>query len=206
TKVTAPITGRVGRPLITAGNLVQADATLLTTIVSQGTIYVYFSVDERAYRRYQDLVQAGKLKASADRLVLMQRENEKGFPHRGSIDFIESKLNQGTGTVQARATFPDPQKVIKAGEFVQIRVPVGEPEKALLIPEDAVGFDQGQKYVYVVDDQNKVEYRKVTTGAVHRGLQAVEAGLRAREWIVVKGLQRVRDGETVQPEREATTK
>jgi RND family efflux transporter MFP subunit len=203
TKVKAPIAGKVSRNLITEGNLVRADSTVLANIVSTGRMYVYFDVDEKTLLVYEDLVRKGHLKpgtgdeADAE-ITLGNGRVLKG----GSVDYIDVQLHRGTGTIQVRATFPDPDGILKAGEFVRVRLPVGDPHKAVLIPEVALGSDQGLKYVFVVDDQDKVARRPVELGAVHDGLVEVLKGVRGGEWVIVKGLQRAREGLAVQAKRE----
>ena len=199
-RVTAPITGKVGRPRITVGNVVQADVTVLTDVVSQDRIYVYFDVDENTYQRYTEAVRKGELKPHGDGPVEMRRDNDKGYPFHGNIDFAENKLNRTTGTLQLRALFPDRENQFKAGEFVKVRVPIGDAHPAVLVPEAALWFDQGQPYVYVVDAENKVHSRAVTLGAVEEGgYQVAKDGLTADETIIVEGLQRVRDDVVVRP-------
>jgi RND family efflux transporter MFP subunit len=206
TRITAPIGGRVGRSFIDVGNLVKADSTLLTNIVARNKVYAYFDVDENMVLRLERDVREGKVKANGKALVLLRQANESGFPHRGTVDFLESQLHRGTGTLEVRALFPNDDGILKPGAFVDIRVPVGEPAKALCIPEKAVGSDQGDKYVYVVDQDNKVAYRRVKLGGVQDdGMQVVKEGLTPTDWIVVNGLQRVRDGVTVRRVEEKKT-
>jgi RND family efflux transporter MFP subunit len=204
TKVVAPIKGKVGRPLITEGNLVNANVTALTTIVASGQMHVYFDVDENSFRNYKEAVREGKLKAAneSEGIVELRWRDGKVFPRHGVIDFQENQINTGTATLRVRALFPDPDGILTSGEFVRIRLPKGEPHSAMLIPESAVGSDQGQNYVWVVDADDKVSYRRVKLGTIHEGLQVVESGLEPDEWIIVNGLQRVRDGVTVTPKKE----
>jgi multidrug efflux system membrane fusion protein len=204
TKVLAPINGKIGRPLITEGNLVNANVTVLTTIVASGQMHVYFDVDENAFRAYKDAIREGKIKAANETEGLAELRWRDGtvFPKHGTIDFQENQINTGTATLRVRALFPDPDGVLTSGEFVRIRLPKGEPRRAMLIPESAVGSDQGQNYVWVVDADNKVSYRRVKLGTIHDGFQVVESGLKPDEWIIVNGLQRVRDGVTVTPKKE----
>jgi RND family efflux transporter MFP subunit len=117
------------------------------------------------------------------------------------MDFIDSTLSRTTGTITARLLFPNEARVLKPGEFVFIRIPMGDPAPALLIPETAVGSDQGQKNVFVVDAENKAAYRRVKLGAVYDGLQVVTEGLKPDEWVIVNGIQYVRDGVVVDPKQ-----
>jgi RND family efflux transporter MFP subunit len=129
---------------------------------------------------------------------------DRDYPHSGKIDFIENRVDPRTGTVRVRGTFNNPRpekgdRVLDAGLFARIRVPVGVPKPALLIAERAIGTDQGQKFVYVVGDKNEVVFRPVQLGAVHDGLRVIAEGVSAGERIIIDGLQRVRPGSVVDP-------
>jgi RND family efflux transporter MFP subunit len=202
TKVKAPIDGRISRNLISVGNLVRADTTVLANLVSTNKMYAYFDVDENAFLHYQERVRKGEIKPDAGNPAPAELTLGDGTVIKGgSIDYLDPQLNRATGTILVRATFPDPDGSLKAGQFVRVRATIGEPRMAVVVPEVVVGSDQGLKYVYVVDDHNKVEYRRVTTGDVHDGMQVITDGLKPGEWVVVKGLLRVRDGVTVEATR-----
>jgi RND family efflux transporter MFP subunit len=198
TYIDAPIDGVVGRPLVTQGNLVNANATVLTTIVSKGDMHVYFDVDELTVLKYKKLApeepEKAKKESSNKVPVLMALADEEGFPHRGHIDFIDNQLNRNTGTIQVRAVFDDPQNKLVSGAFVRVRIPIGEPKSGLLISERAVMSDQGQKYVWVVDKDGKIAYQKVALGGWQDGLRIVDDGLTAKDQVVVTGIQQVREG------------
>lgn len=200
TKVTAPIRGRLSRQYIDPGNLVTGDETILTRIVSQDPMYVYFDIDERTMLRVRRLVLDSISTATAAPAVpvLMGLADEEGYPHRGKIDFQENRVDAGTGTLRVRGLFPNATRVLAPGFFVRIRLPIGEPYQAIVVPEQAVGTDQGQKFVYVVDDQNQVVYRRIKVGRLHEGYRVVQEGLKTSELVVVSGLQRVRPGAKVQ--------
>lgn len=217
--VRAAVAGRVGRILKTTGNLVNADMTLLTTIVSMDPIYAYFDVDERTMLHVQKLIREGKVRSARendDIQIMMELANEEGFPHQGTISFVNNRVDRTTGTLQVRATFPNPMvgksRVLSPGLFVRVRMPIGEPHQALLINERTVGVDQGQRFVYLVNAEDTVEYRTVTLGVKHAGLRVVESGLKPGERIVVRGLQKVRPGMKVEarlidmPTAERTTR
>jgi len=175
-RVTAPIDGRISRNYITVGNLVVADTTLLTSIVSQDPMYVIFDVDEPTILRIQQLIREGKFKSARqpDKVpVSIGLANEPGlFPHAGVVDFVDNKVDPSTGTLKVRAVVQNPtvangDRVFTAGLFVRVRVPLGEPRRQLLVTERALGSDQGQKFLYVVvkkDGKNVVEYRPVGLG------------------------------------------
>ncbi len=204
TKVTAPISGRISRTFMTEGNLVNADATVLTTIVSLQPMYAYFDVDERSMLRYQQLARAANQQNPREtRLpVLLTLANEEGGPQPGILDFIDNRVDSTTGTIRMRGVFPNANRILTPGLFVRMRIPGSDTYSALLVTDRAISTDQGQKHVWVVNDQNVVEYRPVNIGAIQSdGLRVVKAGLKSGEWLVTNGLQRVRPGVTVVPHR-----
>ena len=215
TKVTAPISGRVGRANVTKGNLINAGAgetTLLTTIVSLTPMYVYFDVDERALLQYQQAVRAQTDGGGGSRNIRDAKipislglANETGFPYEGVIDFANNQVDPQTGTIRVRGVFANTNRVLTPGLFARVRVPVGDRHQALLVPDRAIGTDQGQKYVLVVNDKNVVEYRAVKLGRLHDGLRAIQEGVKPGESIIVNGIQRARPGLTVTPQRVEVT-
>jgi RND family efflux transporter MFP subunit len=207
TKITAPVSGRVSRYDVTVGNLILSGdqggsgGTLLTTIVSVNPMYAYFDVDELTVERVRQLVLSGKLK-SADATtvyVALGLAAEEGFPHQGTINFVDNQVNPKTGTLRARGVFSNKDEALSPGFFARLRMPVGPSHRALLVSERALDSDQGQKIVYVVDKDNKVVTRSVRLGALHDGLREVADGLRLGERVIVNGLQQVRPGATVEP-------
>jgi RND family efflux transporter MFP subunit len=200
TKAVSPLTGRISRQLIDPGNLVKADDTALTTIVSLDPIYVYFDVDERTLLTLRRLYQQGKSTSYRDAPmpVYLGLSDEKDFPHNGTINFADNQVDPMTGTLKVRGEFPNPGKLLSPGLFARIRLPIGTPHKATLVAERALGTEQGQRYVFVVNDQHEVVYRKVKLGALQGGLAAIEEGVSMGEWVVVNGLQRVRQGSKVE--------
>jgi len=205
-KIDAPIAGKISRSRITVGNLVDANSTVLTTIVSVDPMYVYFDVDERTMLSLARQTREGKLdgRKTATVPVSMGLTGDKGYPHVGRIDFLENRVNPETGTMRVRGVFSNPkpergERVIEAGLFARVRVPISKPKKALLVNERAIGTDQGQKFVYIVDDKNEVVFRPITLGAMHEGLRVVTEGLNAGEKVIIDGLQRVRPGSVVSP-------
>jgi RND family efflux transporter MFP subunit len=203
TRVTAPIGGRVSRTLVTKGNIVQsgdqAGGTLLTTIVSVDPMYAYFDGDERTVLRLQKLIREGKVEYPGLKLtVLLGLANEDDFPHRGTIDFVDNQVDTETGTLRVRGVFPNADETLFPGLFVRVRVPIGEPHKALLITERALDNDQGQRIVYLVNKENKVVSRAVRLGALHDGLRVIEEGLNRDDRVIINGLQQVRPGASVE--------
>jgi RND family efflux transporter MFP subunit len=200
THVIAPISGRVSRRFVDPGNLITADNTMLTTVVSDHQLYAYFDVDERTYL---DLVGSpapsqGSWFTHLQYPVLMRLANEDKFERSGFIDFIDNRVNANTGTVRMRGVFDNPKGVLKAGLFVRIRLPIGTPYEAVLIPDETLQSDQGRKYAYVVNGKNQVEYRTVTVGQEIGEWRVIKDGLSKGERVILSGQQRVRKGTEVQ--------
>ena len=201
TRVTAPISGIVGRAEITAGNLVTGGETLLTTLVSIDPIYVSFDGDEQAYLKY---LQLGRTSKSNDRQPLfVGLADDTGYPHQGVMVFVNNEIDGATGTVRARGSLENPDHRFLPGMFARVKLPGATAHQALLINDSAVGTDQSAKYVLVVGADNRAEYRPIKLGPVVDGLRVVREGLSASDTIVVNGLQRVRAGALVSPERVA---
>jgi RND family efflux transporter MFP subunit len=205
TKIVAPVSGRVSRYVVTVGNLIQAGdqngGTLLTTIVSVDPMYAYFDVDEFTALRVRQLTREGKSDSPRDGgyPVTLGLANESGFPHRGTVNFVENQVNPKTGTIRVRGVFPNKNQVLLPGLFGRVRTPIGRPHKALLVSDRALDTDQDQKVLYVVNDRNEVASRPVRVGAIHDGLREITDGLKAGEQVIVTGLQQVRPGTAVGP-------
>jgi RND family efflux transporter MFP subunit len=205
TRVTAPISGRVSRYLVTVGNLIQAGdqggGTLLTTIVSVDPVYAYFDVDERTVQRARQLNRGGKFETDNETAMPLELglATEEGFPHHGTIDFVDNQVNAKTGTLRVRGVFSNKDGALAVGFFARVRVPLGVPHQALLVSDRALDNDQGQKILYVVNDNNEVVSHPVRVGALHDGLREITDGLKAGEQVIVNSLQQVRPGLTVEP-------
>jgi multidrug efflux system membrane fusion protein len=196
TRVTAPISGRVGRAIVTAGNLVSTgpgEATLLTTVVSVNPIYATFEADEQTFLRYGDIARRHGLP------IRMGLANEKDFPREGQLDFLDNQINPATGTIRGRAVFPNHDRGLTPGLFVRLRLPGSGAAQGVLIQDRAVGTDLDKRYVYVVE-KGVVQYREVELGPIVDGLRVVRSGLKEGDQIVINGLQRVRPGSPVAPE------
>ena len=193
TEVRAPIDGRVSRALITQGNLVSSDS-LLTTIVSDDPVYASFDADEQTFLRYSR--NAANRTAGEDP-VYMGLTDEKDFPHRGRLNFVDNQVDRRTGTIRTRAVFANPDGIYTPGLFVRIRLVGRDTRDAVLIDDRAVGTDLGKKFVFVLKNDSTVDYRGVTLGPDVDGLRVVDSGLGAGEVIVINGLQRVRPGVSV---------
>jgi RND family efflux transporter MFP subunit len=195
TKVTASLDGIVSRAMVDPGNMVKADDTVLTTVVTQDPIYAYFDIDERNALRLTRQLAQGEMKYPP--VLMGLADEEPRFPHQGTIDFVDNRLDTNTGTWHMRCSFPNKDGLLKPGLFVRIRFLYGELQKVILIPEEAITADQDRKYVYVINDKDQIEHRQVKIGKIRNGLRAVTEGLKGDERVVVKGVQRVRPGVTV---------
>jgi len=205
TEIRAPIDGRISSALITEGNLVSggvsgAGASLLTTLVSLDPLYCYGSADERAILKYIRLSREGKRDSARDFDIPaeMQLADETGFPHKGHMDFVDNRVDPNTGTLRARGVFPNPDHSLSPGFFARLRIPGSGKYPALLIPDRALGSDQAQKFVYVVNSEKKVEFRPVKIGPMIDGLRVVKEGLKPGQQIIAEGLLRVRPGIVVE--------
>jgi len=209
TRVTAPISGRASRKLVTEGNLINGgvgtQGTLLTTIISLDPIYAYFDADERSFLKYVRLANSGERPSSREHRnpVHIGLADEEGFPREGFMDFVDNQLDRGTGTIVGRALIPNPDLTLAPGLFARLRLPGSGLYQAVLLPDEAIGSDQSQKFVYVVTDDGKIEYRAVKIGPLIDGLRVVRDGVTPAEWIVVSGVQRVRPGQPVDAQRDA---
>jgi RND family efflux transporter MFP subunit len=207
TKVRSPIKGQVSRIYFTVGNLVNQDQTLLTTVVSTDKMYAYFDVDERTDQRITRLIGQGKIPArGTDMPVLMGLESEEGYPHKGTINFSNNVLNASTATRSYRGLFENPKpengrRLLSPGMFLRVRLPLGAEYPATLVVDRAIGSGQGLKFVYVLDAEKKVRYRRIRTGPLQDdGLRVVEEGLAPEELVVVGAIQQLRPGQDVVPE------
>ena len=208
TRVTAPISGRVSKAEVTAGNLVTGGATgatILTTVVSIDPIYVSFEGDEQVYLKYNELARRGVRSSSREAAnpVQMGLANEEGYPHNGQMVFVDNQVDSRTGTIRARATFDNKDGFFTPGLFARVKLQGHNSFQAVLVDDRAIGTDQSQKFVYVIDASNKVAYRTVKIGRVTDGLRIIEEGLAPGENVVVNGLQRVHPGVIVAPEKVA---
>jgi multidrug efflux system membrane fusion protein len=211
THITAPIDGRVGRKMMTEGNLVnglQGQSAILTTIVSLDPIYCYFEPDENSVLKYRKLAREGtKSGLSVNIACELQLANETGFPHHGVLDFVDNRVDSGTGTLRLRGGFPNPgpDHVLQPGFFSRVRVPATAKYNGLLVPDLAISTDQAQKVLYVVNDQNTVEIRPIRLGPLLNGMRVIRQGIQPNDWVVVNGLMSVRPGAKVNPQKTTPT-
>jgi RND family efflux transporter MFP subunit len=213
-RVTAPMSGHISRRFVDPGNLVRADDTMLTSIVADSKVYAYFDVDERTYLELvgeNATATSSSAKKDLKLPVLMRLANGDDFTYRGDVDFLDNRVNGNTGTIRMRGVFENERGTLKSGLFVRVRLPIGNPYRALLVPDEAIQSDQGRKYVYVVKSvtdgteaaKDVVEYRPVHPGQAIHGLRVIGAakkdatgkvteGLVDGERVIISGMQRVR--------------
>ena len=214
TEVTAPITGRVSRNLVDLGNLVgEGEPTLLTKVTRYNPIYAYFNLNERdllmVMAMYRKKVEEKGFNPEEDSDVraeiplFLGLANEEGHPHKGIMDFAESGVDTGTGTMQLRGVFsnPGPSPVLIPGLFIRLRMPIDKRDNALLVSERAIGADQGGNYLLTVSSENVVEKRMIRMGQLVDGMRVIEEGLQPDDMVIVKGVQRARSGAKVDPEQ-----
>lgn len=208
-QVISPISGRISRYYVTLGNLVNADQTLLTTIVSEDPVYAYFDVDEASLIRLKRMIQEKKIPTRENRpdiFVNVSIQDELDYPHKALVNFLNNKVDPLTGTLTVRAAIENPPissttRLFVPGMFCRVRVPIGLPHPGILVSEKAIGTDQSVKFVYVVGPESRAEYRKVSLGATDRdGLRIVEDGIKPGEKVIVSGIQLVAPGQKVVPE------
>src|SRR6266700_5311300 len=209
TRVTAQITGRVGRAEITEGNLVEGGAGQirpLTTLVSLDPIYVYFDVDEQTYLKYAHVTQTHGTSSHEMRgSALLGLADEDGFTHACQVSFVDNQVSSSTGTIRLRATFANKNLALTPGLFARIKLQGGGSQNGCLARDEAVVTDLNQKYVFVLGKNNTLTYRPVKLGPMTEGLRVVRDGLHEGDVIVVSGLQRVRPGTAVTPRRVSMT-
>ncbi len=199
TQVVSPIDGLLGRTIVTNGNLISADSTILTTIVSMDPIHAYFDVDEDSLLDYRARIRSGNVRSARESSIPVELglANEEGFPHPGVIDFVNNTTDANTGNTRIRAQLQNPMGALSPGLFARIRVPFSEEHTAVLIPTRALAMDQQGRYVMVVDEKSVVHRRSVQIGSTRESMTVIVQGVQKDELVVVSGLQKIRDGATV---------
>lgn len=206
TRVTAPISGRIGRKMVTEGNLItggpMGNTTLLTNIVALDPIHCYFDVDEQSALRYRELARQGTRESALFKEIPaeMGLANQVGFPIKGVVDFVDNGINPKTGAIRARGIFANPDRLMAPGFFARVRIPGSGEYEAMLIRDSAVASDQGRPFVYVVDAESKAVQRQVVLGPLHEGMRVVRDGLKPTDRVVVNGLMAIRGGTVVKAE------
>lgn len=197
TEVRAPIRGKVGRALVTGGNLVSSE-NLLTTVVSTGDVYVYADVDENTALTFDRLRREKKI-GDGHVAVEMQVGDEHEYPHKGFIESADNRVDPATGTLVYRMIFSNEDESLVPGLYARVRLPVSEPAPALLVSERSIGTNQSQKFVLTVKSDNTVAYRTVKLGPVLQGKRVIREGIEPGDRVIVNGLQRVTAGMIVDP-------
>lgn len=196
TEIRSPIDGRIGIATFTVGNLVQPSSGTLATIVSQDPIYVTFQVSERNLVNYKRRVAESGAKESHE-IIHIRLPDGSEYPHPGLTNFFDVQADATTDTVTVRAQLPNPEGILVPGGVVAVTVERGPPKSALVVPLSAVQLDQAGRYVLLVDENKKVEQRRVTTGVEQGRDVVVTNGLKEGELVVVEGIQKVRPGQVV---------
>jgi RND family efflux transporter MFP subunit len=209
TRITAPIDGRLSRASISLGSWISAggaaNSTVLTLIVTQDPIHIYFDISENNYIKYKRLAERGALAGhdgTGAEIEVALPDEAKRFEHRGRLDFVDNRLDPGTATMRARAIVPNPNQLFSPGMFARIRLAGTPKQSTVLLPDAAIGTDQANKFVLIVGEDGTVSRRNVELGPLYQGLRVVREGVAGQDWVVTSGLQRARPGQKVAPNRE----
>jgi RND family efflux transporter MFP subunit len=202
TTIKAPISGRISRKLVSEGNLVNANETVLTTIVSLDPIHFYFDVDERSYIAYSRMGLSGSRPSSREvaNEVMVAVTDEKEPKHKGRMDFVDNRLDGAAGTMRGRAVFANPDLFLTPGMFGRVRVMGSGLYKGVLVPDEAIASDQDRRVVYVVSEDGSVTPKPVRSGPRIDGYRVIREGLSGDETIAINGLMRIRPGVKVAPQ------
>jgi RND family efflux transporter MFP subunit len=204
TRITAPIGGKIGRRLVTAGNLIQGSGmmpgTLLATLVRMDPIYCYFDADEKSFLQYR---KSGMCSGKSDQQEVPRScevglAGEEGFPHKGRLDFFDNQVNRASGTIRLRAILGNSDRALVPGGFARVRLPVDRIESALLIPEAAIASEQTRKFVYVINAEQVADVRPIQLGRLQGTQRVVLSGLKPEDRVAVTGLMMLRPGVKVQ--------
>lgn len=205
TRITAPISGRISRSQIDAGNLVRpGNNSVLASIVQADPVYVYFSVNEREFLKYQEQLTALQSPNAAKLPLELGLSSQKDYPYKGYIDYVDNRLDGQTGTLRVRGVIPNADRKLLPGLFARIRVPMSKAHSALLVPDQALGHDQQGRFLLVVDEKNMVQYKAVSTGGLVEGMRVINEGISSEDRVVVNGLQKARPGAPVTPKMQVT--
>lgn len=199
TKIVSPIDGKISSLTVTRGNIISEGDTL-TSIVRQAPVYVVFEVPERSVLRWDKVVRAsGQTRISESVSAEVGLLSEEGFPHKAKVDFVDNAINPATGTLRMRAVLENREREARVGLYARVRLSLDDPQKTLLIPERAVGTDQGQRFVFLVDAENTVIYRKVVPGQMHEGMISISEGLTTSDRVITEGMLTLKAGMKVEP-------
>ncbi len=202
--IVAPFDGVMDRDIPGKGDLIQPQQTVMTRITDDSVVYVYFNMSENDVLQLRTAARKKAPATPPEKIppipVFVGLANEDGYPHEGVIDYAATEVDRSTGTIEVRGRFENPTRALIAGLFVRVRLPVSEPTPALMVAERAIGIDQGQRYVLVLGEGNKTQYRPIRAGLLEGGLRVIEAGIAENDSVVVIGLQRARPGTEVEPQ------
>ena len=201
-EVKAPVNGRISRRLVTEGNIVSADQTMLTTIVSLDPIYFSFTVDEKSFLKYQNSlgIGMGQTQQGKGVPIMISLSGEAKPTRKGTLDFVDNRVDNATGTILLRATVPNADQYIKPGLFGIVSMPATKPFQGVMIPDEAVAANQDKRIVYVLGPDNVIQQKDVVLGPKVDGYRVIRSGLKGDETLVVNGIARVRPGAKVTPE------
>lgn len=208
TKITAPVDGRISRSAVVAGSWVSAgaaaNATLMTSIVTENPIHLYFDISENNWIKYRRMIENGQKGGAAQvgSEVQLALPDETGFPHKAKVDFIDNRLDQATGTMRARAIVDNAKSTYSAGMFARVRVQGSENYTATMLPDEAIVTDQTNKFVFAVSEDGTVSRKPIVLGPMIDGLRVVRSGVTPQDWVIIKGIQRARNGGKVTPRKE----
>jgi RND family efflux transporter MFP subunit len=202
TQIKSPLTGRISRKLVSEGNLINANETILTNVVSLDPIQFYFDVDERSYLAYSRQAQGGTKTSThgAPNDVLLTLTDERQGQRRGLLDFVDNRLDAASGTIRARAVFENKDLFLTPGLFGRVTLGGSDPYRGILLPDDAIGSDQDRRVVYVVGENNNISIMPVRLGPRIDGYRVIREGLKGDETVVVNGLVRIRPGVPITPQ------
>lgn len=199
TKISSPIDGKISSLVVTRGNLISV-GDLLTTVVRQAPVYVTFEVPERSVLRWDQAIRkVGEKRLSESVIAEVGLLSEEGFPHQAKVDFVDNSINPATATLRVRAILENADRSARVGLYARVRLSLKRPEKTLLIPERAVGTDQGQRFVYLLDENDTVVYQKVVPGQIHDGMLSISDGLTPQDRVITEGLLTLKAGMNVKP-------
>ncbi|SFL97069.1 efflux RND transporter periplasmic adaptor subunit [Methylobacterium pseudosasicola] len=201
-EVKAPVNGRISRRLVTEGNIVSADQTMLTTIVSLDPIWFSFTVDEKSFLKYQSSlgIGMGQTQQGKGVPIMIALSGEAKPTRKGTLDFVDNRVDNATGTILLRATVPNADQYIKPGLFGIVSMPATKPFQGVMIPDEAVAANQDKRIVYVLGPDNVIQQKDVVLGPKVDGYRVIRSGLKGDESLVVNGIARVRPGAKVTPE------
>jgi RND family efflux transporter MFP subunit len=212
TRISAPISGRIGRAFATKGNFVSggntdSGATVLAVIVTQDPIYIYFDVSQNDALKYARLAKSrgGGIDGLIGSAVEVGLPDEKKFPHEGKLNFLDNRLDESTGTLRARGALDNKSGLFSPGMFARVRLQGSDEYLAVMLPDEAIGTDQASRFVYVVGDDDVPVRKVVELGPLVDGLRVIRSGLEPEDWVIVRGQQRVRPGEKITPKRTPLT-